>query len=128
MVYGEKGLVSSGPEFTEMMLERKNAEPAPATVGTNTPFVKEYKTRLYFKPVGSGLVFKPGNTKPNGFAVAGEDKQFVWADAVIEGDTVVVSAPEIAVPRYVRCGWAFNPIITLFNKEGLSAIPSRTDE
>ena len=128
LVYGEKDLVYSGPEFTEMMLERKNVDPDPATVSTNTPFVKEFKTRLYFKNLGSGLVFKPGNTKPNGFAVAGEDKQFVWADAVIEGDTVVVSAPEVTVPRYVRYGWAYNPIITLFNKEGLPAIPFRTDE
>ena len=128
LVYGEKDLLDSGPEYIEMMLERKNADPDPATVSTNTPFVKEFKTRLYFKHLGSGLVFKPGNTKPNGFAVAGEDKNFVWADAVIEGDTVVVSAPEVAVPRYVRYGWAYNPIITLFNKEGLPAIPFRTDE
>ena len=128
LVYGEKDLLYSGPEFTEMMLERKNADPDPSTVSTNTPFVKEFKTRLYFKHLGSGLVFKPGNAKPNGFAVAGEDKQFVWADAIIEGDTVVVSAPEVAVPRYVRYGWAYNPIITLFNQEGLPAIPFRTDE
>ena len=128
LVYGEKDLVDSGPEYCEMMLERKNADPDPANASTNTPFVKEFKTRLYFKHVGSGLVFKPGNTKPNGFAVAGEDKKFVWADAVIEGDTIVVSAPEIAVPRCVRYGWAYNPIITLFNKEGLPALPFRTDE
>jgi sialate O-acetylesterase len=129
LVYGEKDLLDSGPEFVDMMLERKNADPDPATVSSNAPpFVKEYKTRLYFKHLGSGLVFKPGNTKPNGFAVAGEDKQFVWADAKIEGDTVVVSAPDVPVPRYVRYGWAYNPIITLFNKEGLPAIPFRTDE
>ena len=128
LVYGEKDLLDSGPEYVEMMLERKNADPDPAAVSTNTPFVKEFKTRLYFKHLGSGLVFKPGNAKPNGFAVAGEDKNFVWADAVIEGDTVVVSASEVAVPRYVRYGWAYNPIITLFNKEGLPAIPFRTDE
>lgn len=128
LVYGEKDLVYSGPEFTEMMLERKNADPDPATVPTNKPFVKEYRTRLYFKHLGGGLVFKPGNAKPNGFAVAGEDKNFVWADAVIEGDTVVVSAPDVPVPRYVRYGWAFAPIITLFNKDGLPALPFRTDE
>ena len=128
MVYGEKDLLDSGPEFTEMMLERKNVDPDPATVKPDQPFVKEFKTRLYFKHLGSGLVFKPGNAKPNGFAVAGEDKQFVWADAVIEGDTVVVSAPEVVVPRYVRYGWSYNPISTLFNKEGLPAIPFRTDE
>ncbi len=128
LVYGEKELLVSGPEFTEMMLERKNADPDPATVSPDKEFVKEFKTRLYFKHVGGGLVFKPGNAKPNGFAVAGEDKNFVWADAVIEGDTVVVSAPGVVVPRYVRYGWAYNPIITLFNKEGLPAIPFRTDE
>ena len=128
MVYGEKDLLDSGPEYFDMMLERKNVDPDPATVSTNTPFVKEFKTRLYFKHLGSGLVFKSGNAKPNGFAVAGEDKQFFWADAVIEGDTVVVSAPEVTVPRYVRYGWASYPILTLFNKEGLPAIPFRTDE
>jgi sialate O-acetylesterase len=128
LVYGETNLVHSGPEFTEMMLERKNADPDPAAPAPATPFVKTFKTRLYFKHVGGGLVFKPGNAKPNGFAVAGEDKQFVWADAEIEGDTVVVSAPGVDVPRYVRYGWAYNPITTLFNKEGLPAIPFRTDE
>ena len=128
LVYGEKDLLDSGPEFTEMMLERKNADPDPAAPKTDPPFGKEFKTRLYFKHLGSGLVFKPGNAKPSGFAVAGEDKQFVWADAEIEGNTVVVSAPDVPVPRYVRYGWSYNPIITLFNKEGLPAIPFRTDE
>lgn len=128
LVYGEKDLVYSGPEFAEMMLERKNADPDPATVSPDKPFVKEYKTRLYFKHAGGGLVFRPDNAKPNGFVVAGEDKNFVWADAVIEGDTVVVSSPDVVVPRYVRYGWSYNPITTLFNKEGLPAIPFRTDE
>jgi sialate O-acetylesterase len=40
----------------------------------------------------------------------------------------VVSSPDVAVPRHVRYGWAYNPITTLFNKEGLPAIPFRTDE
>ncbi|MEI7437680.1 MAG: sugar-binding domain-containing protein, partial [bacterium] len=119
LCYGEKELVYSGPEYTEMMLERNNADTDP---------VKTYQARLYFKHLGGGLVFKPGPEKPNGFVVAGEDNNFVWADAVIEGDSVVVSSPEIAVPRHVRYGWAYNPIITLFNKEGLPAIPFRTDE
>ena len=50
------------------------------------------------------------------------------ADAVIEGDTVVVSSPEVPDPKHVRYGWAWNPIVNLFNKEGLPAIPFRTDE
>jgi len=126
MVYGEKDLVASGPEFTEMMMERIKEEPPPAASGEPPP--KRFRTRLYFTQVGSGLVFKPGNAKPNGFAVSSDDKEYFWADAVIEGDTVVVSAPEVAVPRYVRYGWSSNPIITLFNKEGLPAIPFRTVE
>lgn len=128
LVYGEKDLLDSGPEFTEMMLERKNADSDPAAPKTDKPFVKEFKTRLYFKHLGSGLILKPSNAGPSGFAVAGEDKNFVWADAEIEGDTVVVSAPQVPVPRYVRYGWSSNPIITLFNREGLPAIPFRTDE
>ena len=112
LVYGEKDLVSSGPEFTEMMIERPKGD----------------KIRLYFKNVGGGLTIKPGDKKLTGFVIAGVDKNFVWADAVIEGNTIVVSSPDVAEPKYVRYGWAWNPIINLYNKEGLPAITFRTDE
>ena len=112
LVYGENDLVYSGPEFTEMMIELPKGD----------------KIRLYFKKVGSGLAIKPGDEKLTGFVVAGVDKNFVWADAVIEGDTIVVSSPEVPEPKYVRYGWAWNPIVNLYNKEGLPAITFRTDE
>jgi sialate O-acetylesterase len=65
----------------------------------------------------------------NGFAIAGEDKQFVWANAVIENDCVVVWSEKVENPVAVRYAWANNPEnANLFNKEGLPASPFRTDE
>ena len=63
-----------------------------------------------------------------GFAVAGPDRKFYWANAEIQGDTVVVSAPEVPYIVAVRYGWANNPICNLYNKEGLPASPFRTDD
>ena len=60
--------------------------------------------------------------------IAGADKNFVWADAVIDGDTILVSSPDVPEPKYVRYGWAWNPIVNLYNKEGLPATPFRTDD
>ena len=71
---------------------------------------------------------RPGDKKLTGFALAGADKKFVWADAVIDKDTIVVSSPEVAEPKHVRYGWAWNPIVNLYNTEGLPAITFRTDE
>ncbi len=112
LVYGEKDLVASGPEFTEMQIELPKGD----------------RIRLYFKNVGGGLTIRPGDEKLTGFVVAGPDKEFVWADAVIEGDTIVVSSPDVPLPKYVRYGWAWNPLVNLYNKEGLPAITFRTDE
>jgi sialate O-acetylesterase len=80
---------------------------------------------LYFKHIGGGLVARGG--KLTGFAIAGEDKKFVWADAKIEGDMIVVSSPEVAKPVAVRYGWDKNPIVSLYNKAMLPASPFRTD-
>ena len=118
MVYGETNLIHSGPEFTEMQIEPPKGD----------------RIRLHFKNLGGGLMIKPGDEKLKGFAVAGWEKvgeigkTFFWADAVIEGDTIVVSSPEVPEPKYVRYGWAWNPIGNLFNKAGLPAITFRTDE
>lgn len=112
MVYGEKELIASGPEFDEMQVELPKGE----------------TIRLYFKNLGGGLMVKPGDEKLIGFAIAGEDKQFVWADARIDGNTIVVSSPEVLTPKHVRYGWAWNPLVNLYNKAGLPAITFRTDE
>jgi sialate O-acetylesterase len=81
---------------------------------------------LHFESVGGGLIAGKGEPL-KGFAIAGQDKKFVWADAKIEGDTIVVSSDKIAEPVAVRYGWADNPVCNLYNKEGLPATPFRTD-
>lgn len=62
------------------------------------------------------------------FEIAGADKKFVWADASIDGDEVIVSSPEISRPVAVRYAWADNPEgCNLYNGAGLPASPFRTD-
>ena len=87
--------------------------------------VEGNKIRLNFQHTGTGLVAK--GDKLTGFAIAGEDRKFVWADAQIDGNSIVVSSPEVANPVAVRYGWANNPDCNLYNKEGLPASPFRTD-
>ncbi len=84
------------------------------------------KIRLKFKDVGGGLVAKGGDLK--GFAIAGEDKKFVWATAKIEGDSVVVWSDQVPKPVAVRYAWAYNPECNLYNKADLPACPFRTDD
>ena len=82
--------------------------------------------RLHFDHSGGGLVARDGDLK--GFAIAGADSQFVWADAQIDGETVVVSSPDVPDPVAARYAWANNPVISLFNEEGLPPPPFRTDD
>ena len=67
-------------------------------------------------------------TELQGFAVAGEDGKWVEAQAKIDGNTVVVSSPQVSRPVAVRYAWANNPRCNLYNKEGLPASPFRTDD
>jgi sialate O-acetylesterase len=83
------------------------------------------KATISFENTGRGLVAKDGELK--GFAIAGKDRKFIWAKAVIDGDKVVVSSPEVSQPIAVRFGWADYPVVNLFNKDGLPASPFRTD-
>ncbi len=80
---------------------------------------------LSFTHLGGGLVAKAGPL--TGFTLAGPDKVFHPAAAEIQGDTVVVSSPEVAQPVAVRYGWANVPVGNLFNAAGLPAFPFRTD-
>ena len=85
------------------------------------------KIILHFDHVGSGLVSK-NNSPLRGFAIAGADKNFVWAQAKIEGNTVEVWSSGVTTPISVRYAWADNPdTANLYNKEGLPASPFRTD-
>jgi sialate O-acetylesterase len=84
------------------------------------------KIVLDFDNVGGGLIAKGGGPL-KGFAIAGTDKKFVWADAEIDGDKVVVSSDEVSAPVAVRYAWADNPVCNLYNAEELPASPFRTD-
>ncbi len=86
------------------------------------------KVRVKFTHVGQGLAARHSD-KLQGFMIAGADKKFVWADAVIDGDRVVVSSPAVAAPAAVRYAWSGNaPWANLFNKDGLPAQTFRTDD
>lgn len=104
--YGEK-VIPSGPLYDRFTIEGD-------------------KVRIRFKH-GAGLKTSDGGPV-KGFAIAGEDRRFVWADARIDGDAVIVSSPKVMKPVAVRYGWADNPIANLYNSAGLPASPFRTDD
>ena len=82
-----------------------------------------------FAHTGTGLAAKDKYGYLKGFAVAGPDRQFHWARARILGDQVEVYSPEVKKITAVRYAWADNPEdANLYNKEGLPAVPFRTDE
>lgn len=106
VAYGET-LVASGPVFKEQAVQGE-------------------KIVLRFDQVGGGLEARGG--KLTGFAVCGEDKQFVWAEVQIQSDnSIMVSAAAVKKPIAVRYGWADFPVVNLLNKDGLPASPFRTD-
>ena len=84
------------------------------------------KLRLRFSNLAGGLVVH--GERLGEFAVAGADGKWHWAQAVIEGDAVIVSSPEVPVPVAARYAWQGNPLATLFNKAGLPAAPFSTEE
>ena len=103
----------------------------------DTMAVEGNKVRIRFKHIGAGLLAK-GASAPalKHFAVAGEDRQWVWAEARVapaadgsDPDTVVVWSDRVAKPVAVRYAWASNPEgCNLYNLEGLPAVPFRTDD
>jgi len=118
--YGKKDLVHSGPLYKSMKVEGD-------------------KIRLSFDHVGSGLMVgnkdgkKPTEEVKNGeltwFSIADAEKKWHHAKAVIDGNTVVVSADGVKKPTAVRYAFTMNPEgCNLYNKEGLPASPFRTDD
>jgi len=106
-VYDKQDVVPCGPIYKFMVIE-------------------ENKIRLSFDYVAGGLSAK--GDKLLGFAIAGEDQKFVWADAEIDSQTVVVSSPYVNQPVAVRYAWAANPVCNMYNKADLPATPFRTDD
>ncbi len=88
--------------------------------------IEDDKIIITFKHTGSGLVSNDGELLRY-FAIAGADKKFVWANATIEGNTVIVWSNDIKQPKYVRYNWADNPDGNLYNKEGLPASVFETE-
>lgn len=105
IAYGEN-LVYSGPVYKALKIDGDKAV-------------------LSFDHVGAGLEVRSGDLL--GFAIAGADQKFVWANAEIQGDKVVVSSSQVSHPESVRYGWADFPVVNLWNKNGLPASPFRTD-
>jgi sialate O-acetylesterase len=65
---------------------------------------------------------------PRGFAIAGRDRKFVWAETKLSGTTVTLRHPQVSTPVAVRYAWADNPDVNLIDDTGLPAIPFRTDD
>ena len=108
-VYGKPVPSYSGPVYSGVQFQGGNAV-------------------LNFNHADGGLISKGGSPdKVSGFAIAGTDGKFVWGNAKIVGNTVVVSSPEVPQPAMVRYDWSGNPIGNLNNAEGLPAVPFRTD-
>jgi sialate O-acetylesterase len=105
--YG-KDIVYSGPVYDSMV------------VNGNT-------IRVRFRHVGGGLEARGGEPL-KGLAIAGVDRKWVWGDAKIDGETIVVSSGKVPQPVAVRYAWADNPVCNLYNKAGLPACPFRTDD
>jgi sialate O-acetylesterase len=89
--------------------------------------VRDGRVLLEFDHVADGVAAGDGESRLQGFAVAGPDRRFVWAEAAIEGDGVVVWSERVPNPVAVRYAWGDNPQANLYNGAGLPATPFRTD-
>lgn len=86
------------------------------------------EVNVKFTHVGTGLA-GDADGRVQGFAGAGADRKFYWANAAaIQGDAVIVSSAQVSQPVAVRYAWKDSPICNLHNKEGLPASPFRTDD
>jgi sialate O-acetylesterase len=82
--------------------------------------------KIKFSHTDGGLVAKGG--KAEEFSIAGNDHKWYWAEARIDGSTVIVSSPSVPEPVAVRYAWQSFPKATLYNGAGLPAVPFRTDD
>lgn len=107
LTYSQRSLIYSGPMYRSKTISGS-------------------QVKLLFDTYGSGLAAK-GGAALTGFAIAGATGNWVWGNATISGDTVVVSSASVAAPTRVRYAWADNPVFNLFNKDGLPASPFTTE-
>jgi sialate O-acetylesterase len=81
---------------------------------------------VHFAHVTGGLVARDGGAKS--LEIAGSDQVFRPASGAIEGDTLIVSSPEVKAPVAVRYAWKNSPEANLYNGAGLPAVPFRSDD
>jgi sialate O-acetylesterase len=106
--YGKADVKYAGPTYKAMKVEGN-------------------KVRISYTDA-EGLTAQGGDGKVKGFAVAGADKAWKWADAKIEGNDVVAWNDQVPAPVAVRYAWSTNPVTNLYNAAGLPAAPFRTDD
>lgn len=116
-----------GKRLAYIALAKTYGEPIPYSGPIfNSYKIEVNKIRISFKYTDGGLKTK-NDEMLKGFTIAGADRRFYWADAVIEGDDIIVSCLNVKYPVAVRYAWAQNPIFNLYNGVGLPASPFRTD-
>ena len=106
--YGKKNLVCVGPTYKSMRVDG-------------------HKIIISYDHIGSGLVVKNKYGYIEGFAIAGSTGEYHWAKAYLDGSCVIVYSDEVTDPVHVRYAWSNNPDVNLYNREGLPAVPFRTD-
>ncbi|MHC5058412.1 MAG: sialate O-acetylesterase [Planctomycetota bacterium] len=119
-----------GRRLASVILNKTYGKGTPTSPLCTSSTIEGDKVVLSFEYTGSGLMARGGALRS--FAIAGADRKFVWADAVIEKrggrDVVVVSSPRVKAPASVRYAWAWNPSeCNLYSREGMPASPFRTD-
>jgi sialate O-acetylesterase len=119
VAYGED-LVYSGPTYGSLKVDGNKAIVTFKNVGSGLTIAAAPTTQMSVPPAEPASSLK-------GFSIAGEDQHFYWADATIDGDTVIVTSEKVPNPVAVRYAWANNPEANLYNKEHLPASPFRTD-
>lgn len=120
----------SGPVFESMEIKGEEAVLHFREVGDGleaAPLAPTYTVRT-IPPSSAPLVRARPDSPLEGFAICGEDRQWVWADARIEGETVVVCSDDVKHPVAVRYAWADNPTANLRSSNGWPATPFRTDD
>lgn len=101
----------------------------PTAPSLNYVTLQDSQIMVHFRDAGDGLMLLDESQPLNGFAVAGEDGKFFWAEAELTGpNRVVVRSPQVPDPKYVRYAWSDNPgTLNLYGPAGLPAAPFRTD-
>ena len=120
----------SGPVYKSLSIvgAQAHVEFANAPEGLVAGVLPETYQPKSLAPETKPLVRNSPGSQVEGFTICGPDKKWYWADAAIQGSTVVLSSPQVSSPVAVRYAWGNNPTCNLYNKAQLPAVPFRTDD